>query len=342
MLLSDGRRFDQRHHTAIICPCLDDTDAICNGRIKWYPLERIFEEWLDMIEVGKAIVALPGGDSGDPWKLVPYSETILKKTIEVFDDLVEEIESRLPEDNKKTNTPRNASPLIAESILDTANPRRGFAYRFARKAKRPRFRYVAPGLEIPSASSVAQQPFASLRYDDTSRTTCLPLLLFCATDGASLCMAPERKDNSTRRHGPDSPFGEPYNRIDKYPAGLYLSCTDDTYEDAFEDECKLILPFHIGAEGHARTSDGSRIGENQGDHCGWGCEDRFADLYQPGYLPFSYFHDTRLISILIHWLGMVRGGDWKVGADGVMGGIEEWKKADTEQSWEKYVIPPTW
>jgi hypothetical protein len=39
---------------------------------------------------------------------------------------------------------------------------------------------------------------------------------------------------------------------------------------------------------------------------------------------------------------MVQGGYWKVDTDGVIGGIEEWKKADTEESWERYVIPVTW
>lgn len=37
-----------------------------------------------------------------------------------------------------------------------------------------------------------------------------------------------------------------------------------------------------------------------------------------------------------------KGGDWKVGEEGVMGGIDEWKKADTEEEWNRYVIPVTW
>jgi hypothetical protein len=39
---------------------------------------------------------------------------------------------------------------------------------------------------------------------------------------------------------------------------------------------------------------------------------------------------------------MVQRGDWEVDANGVMGGIDEWKKADSEELWEKYVIRPTW
>jgi hypothetical protein len=99
-----------------------------------------------MIEKGKAIVTVKNGDSRDLWKLVPFSETILQETADVFNLLVEEIETRLPKDNN--HTPEATSPLIEEAILDTANSTRGFAYRFTQKWKRPSFRYIALGLEI--------------------------------------------------------------------------------------------------------------------------------------------------------------------------------------------------
>jgi hypothetical protein len=321
LAISDSRRFDQKLHTAIICVDLDDCDAVLNGRIKWYPLERVLEAWLDMIEKGKAIVTLKSGDSGDPWELVPYSETILRETIDVFNLLVEKITSRLPRDSN--NPPGTTSPLINEAVLDAANPKRGFAYRFAQKAKRPSFRYIAPGLEIPTASSVAEQPFASLRYHDTIRIATLPVLLFRATDGVSPLTSPKWGEEAME---------EPFNQVDQCPAGLYLSCTDPSIADAFEDECKFVLPFRIGAKGYARTSDGSRFGENKGDAGTCDAGDTFVDMYQPGHQPFAEMHPCRLFSILENWLGMVERGDWKVGADGVMGGIDEWKKADTEES----------
>jgi hypothetical protein len=107
-----------------------------------------------MIEKGKAIVTVKNGDSRDLWKLVPFSETILQETADVFNLLVEEIETRLPKDNN--HTPEATSPLIEEAILDTANSTRGFAYRFTQKWKRPSFRYIALGLEIPTASGVVE------------------------------------------------------------------------------------------------------------------------------------------------------------------------------------------
>jgi hypothetical protein len=68
-------RFGQRHHTTIMCVDLDESDCVCNGRIECFLLARVLEAWLDIIEKGKAIVNLESGVSGDPWKLVSYSES---------------------------------------------------------------------------------------------------------------------------------------------------------------------------------------------------------------------------------------------------------------------------
>lgn len=70
--------------------------------------------------------------------------------------------------------------------------------------------------------------------------------------------------------------------------------------------------------------------------------DTFFDLYQPGYNPFVVGHPRQLFHVLKNWLAMVREGHWKVDADGIVGGIEEWRKADTEEHWGKYVVPFTW
>jgi hypothetical protein len=315
-----------------MCVDLDDTDTIQNGRTPWFPLETVLEAWVDMIEQGKIVATTEADDVEKPWMLAPYSPKILQDTVDLFNALVREIESRLP--GGSTGTGDDSSPFIEKAILDTSNPQRGFAYHFAQKAKRPHFRYIAPGLEIPTSSYDTAQPFASLRSDAEDIET-LPLLLFRAVDNVAPCLAPASAD--------ECPFGYPFNGIDEYPAGLYLSCTSPSYKNSFEDESVLVLPFRIGARGYARKSDGARFGENTSV-----TDDRvepsgtFSDVYQPGHQPFTEGHQVRLFCVLENWLGMVQRGDWEVDANGVMGGIDEWKKADSEELWEKYVIRPTW
>lgn len=48
---------------------------------------------------------------------------------------------------------------------------------------------------------------------------------------------------------------------------------------------------------------------------------------------------SKHVGVLKTWLGMVERGDWKIDRYGVAGGIDVWREADTEQDWEKYVIP---
>jgi hypothetical protein len=313
-----------------MCVDLDDTETIQNGRTPWFPLETVLEAWLDMIEQGKVVATPEANDAEKPWMLAPYSPRILQDTVDLFNALVREIESRLPEGS--TGTGDDSSPFIEEATLDTCNPRRGFAYHFAQGAKRPQFRYIAPGLEIAVSSNDTAQRFASLR-SDAGVFGMSPLLLFRAVDNGAPCMAPASEN--------ECPFGYPFNGVDKYPAGLYLSCTDSSSNNSFEDESILVLPFRIGARGYARKSDGARFGENTRDER-VEPSDTFSDVYQAGHQPFTELHEVRLFCVLENWLGMVQRGDWKVDANGVMGGIDEWKKADTEESWEKYVIPPTW
>jgi hypothetical protein len=39
------------------------------------------------------------------------------------------------------------------------------------------------------------------------------------------------------------------------------------------------------------------------------------------------------------WTERVEMGDWQVGEDGVVGGIDKFKEADTEEHWREYYIP---
>lgn len=65
-----------------------------------------------------------------------------------------------------------------------------------------------------------------------------------------------------------------------------------------------------------------------------------ADLFSgySGYLPWdsrsSYLH-----KVLESWAERVEMGDWQVDQDGVVGGIDKFKEADTGEHWREYFIP---
>lgn len=300
----------------------------------WHPLETVLAAWLDMVENGKIILSMEDADDQKPWKIVPYSEQNLQESVDIFNCLVDEIESRLPQDS--TRIGESSPPLIEDTTLRKWNLRQGFAYQFFQRAKRPQFQFIAPGLAIPDSESIMDQPFASVTLSGFIEA--FPILLFGARDGPTECIAPESKEDSRF----DRPFQMPFTEVKHYPAGLYLSCYAPSYYNAFEDECKLVLPFRIGAQGFARTSDGARFGEDTDNATKVVAQNTFVDLYQPGYNPFIKGHPRQLVHLLKNWLTMVREGHWKVDAEGVVGGIEEWRKADTKEHWEKYTIPVTW
>ena len=100
-----------------------------------------------------------------------------------------------------------------------------------------------------------------------------------------------------------------------------------------EDECLFILPFGIGANGYARKSDGSRFGRRENG------EDSHVDLYRPGYQPFEEQHEQSLVDVLESWRGMVERGDWQIDKNGVAGGMDVWREADSQEGWEGYVVP---
>jgi hypothetical protein len=91
-------------------------------------LERVLEAWLDMMEKGKIVATPEAGNVEASRILVPYSEQILKETIDVFNRLVQEIGIRFPSGgtNRDDGTSgEDGGPfLIDETILDTNNPRR--------------------------------------------------------------------------------------------------------------------------------------------------------------------------------------------------------------------------
>ncbi len=71
-------------------------------------------------------------------------------------------------------------------------------------------------------------------------------------------------------------------------------------------------------------------------------KDLSTELYQMGYPPFAAGHDVRLILVLQRWIGMLMRENWKVDKNGVVGGVEMFKLADTEEHWGEFQVFTTW
>lgn len=156
---------------------------------------------------------------------------------------------------------------------------------------------------------------------------------------------PSRAHHDTFR----TAWGEPYSiahfrrefeEIGEFPAGLYLTETTPYDVNPFEDGCKLLLPIAIGEHGWARTSDGAVFGEAKHS---FGEVARpsptSSQLFQLGYNSFIKSHDVQLKDVLWHWAALVESGKWEVDENGVTGGVEKWREADTEDHWQDYQLP---
>jgi hypothetical protein len=317
---------------------VEETGVIMNGRLNWYPLETVLEAWLDMIKKGKVKATKQGEtewERFEPWVLVPYTDAGLQETLDVFDNLVQAIEMRIPgftPDGKHVEY-----GLVDEGVLDSANIVDGFVRRFLLRARRPQFRHIAPGLETITTATFGKTPFTAffteLPHNIKENGEVPPLLLFFS-DQYHIVQNADQPDGS--RH-----FSYPYQTsVPRYPLGLYFHAVHGGFH-RFDDECMIILPFGIGANGYARTSDGSMFGENLEDDFPQ-AENKDSSLYQPGHKPFGEMHSVSLLAVLQSLLAMVEGGHWTVGPEGVTGGMNEWKKADRRNTWKNFVIPVSW
>ncbi|KAJ4353614.1 uncharacterized protein N0V89_005344 [Didymosphaeria variabile] len=330
----EGLIFDQEKNMAIMSMSIHDSDGLCDsGRVKWHPLEDILAAWLDMIRTGKVKAVGPDTEYR-PWELVPYTDYQVNEAVEVFDKLVAAIEAAMPAKEPKES---NASAsLMNKEALDTAHIPPGFAYDFLTRARRPSFRFIAPGLSLPTASTIADQPFFgvldTVPEDHRHWFRSSPLLLFRSS------LMYNRPSPHPNIYAYDV-FGYPFN-LPTYPAGLYFHASDQG-NNQHSDAVSLVLPFAIGGNGWARKGDGTLFGENVHDELAKS-KDEYDELYQTGRQPFIKSHPVRLVQVLRSWVAMVERGDWKVGADGVSNGMNEWKKADSRGGWEKYFITPEW
>ncbi|KAH8807189.1 hypothetical protein F5884DRAFT_788728 [Xylogone sp. PMI_703] len=340
----DGLNFDQEGHDAILQMSIMDSLVTINGRQSWHPLETILSIWISMIHPSKFQAVPPethatfsGAGAGlHPWIIVPFSHQQLSDTLSAWDQYIKIIESRLPSSPAQTS-----ATLVEESVLDSLNiPHKSFAYQFLSQARKPSFKYVAPGLSIHSSSAafVESQPLQSnfqalppvTEIDSSNSIPELPpILIFHGAGTTPSHREPTLGENT-------SPFQYPYD-VSPLPTGLYLNPTFST-SNPFHDTVTLLLPYSLGSAGFARTSDNELLGQKRESRGIDNNGGSYFELYQPGYRFFAEQYGVRLVSIIENWAQMVEEGDWVVGEDGILGDIEEWRSADTEEDSWKFVI----
>lgn len=168
--------------------------------LPWQPLESVLSVYLDMIKRGKAVAlhksvqavppilqvaqsdgSLPKiyafppaqpqrdpatgakrtGEVYNPRVIVPYTAKDLQDTLDAWAQLVLAIEERMP----SPPPPRVSAVhgLFEDSVLHDAGMLiDGFATQFFIGARRLMFKYLAPGLHLPTTDELISGPFCDL------------------------------------------------------------------------------------------------------------------------------------------------------------------------------------
>ncbi|KAI1449061.1 hypothetical protein F5Y02DRAFT_248348 [Annulohypoxylon stygium] len=305
----------------------------------WHPLETVLSNWIELIRLGKVVAssrdepALFGVEKIGSWEWRPYGEGQVDTCVSAWDRLCNTIEARISP-LQPLVCAADPEPLLTPSALATASiPKPSFAHAFLSRARRPRFRFIAPSLLLPPTDAsefAASQPFTQLPRGPQAIP---PVLLFPAATSelADLTgyLSPFCDDFCSR-----SADGAP----SRAHAGVYSESVESDKYDITEEGFRLLLPYNLkGGSGDdeigARKSDGSFITPGTA-----------TELFQHGYKPFGgdYYRPQRLERLFDHWRKMVEDGVWSVGPEGVEGTIDTFKQADSAAHWRDYIIAPTW
>lgn len=336
-----GLFYHQRHHRAAVFMHMDDHDhalPVDAHPELWHPLETLLSHWVGLIRLGKVAAsprrapALFGSEKIGPWEWRPYGDAQVATCVAAWHRLCDAIEAPRASPSLAHQHASVFEPLLPPAALDAASVPEGcFARAFLSRARRPRFRRVAPGLVLPPTDpgEFAQaQPYTGRPREGPHVIP--PVRLF-------FCTEPHRE-----AHLASSPFRDGFAALSRVPAGVYTeSVARDAYDNA-EEGFRLLLPY--GLEGDVGRGDAAGARRSDGSFLEPGVAGAGAvDLFQHGYKPFGgdYYRPQRLERLFDRWRELVDQGVWPVGPEGVMGTIEEFKKADTTR-WRDYCIPPTW
>jgi hypothetical protein len=234
------------------------------------------------------------------------------------------IEARMP--SRSLLPISREAPLFTDVELDAAAiPEECFIRSVLTRMKTPRFKAIAPGLEVPhdTMAFIARQKFTSVPCDQKGWGENIPpVLLFAAADNSRTVNFGE--EIRWLFFGRDDKVS--FKKNDLIPTGLYSEsvcrCEYDTEEAGF----RLLLPFR---DYNARMSDGTSISPGS-----------VSQLFQHGiFHPFGGERRAqRLERLMDRWRELVESGIWTVGRDGVEGTIDKFRT----NAWMDYWIAPDW
>jgi hypothetical protein len=272
-----------------------------------------------MIERGK-VVALPktatrDGEDVDrdaeirrcaryaSWGWLPYSKTDLEETLQAWHELIQAVNARRPGTDSVLSPATKG--LFEEGVLRSAGVRKGgFAWEFYTSAAKPDFRYLGPGLTVPSPEQLVANVSAAIRdasNDPPSRPKVSPLPILVGDQ-----------------------LGKPwvFDNDDQFdpmiPWGVHLDHYKLESLAPFEDGCVLALPYKMYTVGDKlnRTPAGEST-----------------ELYQIGWNSFMPKHSTQLLTVLRNFTTHVASGQCKVGCDGVDEPDTKFMDIDWDEKW---------
>ncbi|KAJ5333171.1 hypothetical protein MYU51_021163 [Penicillium brevicompactum] len=279
-----------------------------------------------------------------PWEIHQYIAKDVEQAVSAFTRLLDAIEGRHP--SKSTDTTHDSGKSqpsfegialpYSESVMDASFIEAdSFIKSFlsALPARRIKFSHIAPGIRLQTPIESTNQPLADRRHN-----VLIPDLFGTNQEPPSfhfLLFRGERENKSpwTRPWFPDG-------NAENIPSGLYIEPTDKSFNWESGNRSRLLLPFSIGSNGFARSSNGIPFKLARCPGTEWSDQLYHEGSFSgySGFLPWdsrsSYLH-----KVLESWAERVEMGDWQVDEDGVVGSIDKFQEADSEDHWRQYFIP---
>lgn len=287
---------------------------------QWFSLELALTKYLTYFSTGKFRVS-DYDPSALGCSMEPYVENDVVASLSAYDALLQAIASKAGGDAQISDM-----PLVDPEILTRWNIR-GFAYEFLSRAKASSFTYIAPGIKPLDASTLTD--LMNEDVDSIRQQTIQERDLGANGDSAPfpLFLGDERVELTAQN--------ELWARFE---APLLLDSLSGVYvypNNHFADGVRLITPFEVGGNGYVH--DGNSPELDVSDTSRWKREGN-AVLYQHGPCPFFGGHFTQLVTLLRMWTSSVESGFFSVGPDGVGGGMEVFKLADTAEYAEEFDV----